>query len=30
MFPLHEGATIPVVDPSAADGAFSLKVEESK
>jgi NADH-quinone oxidoreductase subunit L len=24
MFSLHEGATIPVVDPSAADGAFSL------
>src|SRR5215204_5902512 len=24
MFSLHEGAQIPVVDPSAADGAFSL------
>src|SRR5690242_18851331 len=24
MFSLHEGAHIPVVDPSAADGAFSL------
>ena len=24
MFPLHEGAAIPVVDPTAADGVFSL------
>ena len=24
MFSQHVGATIPVVDPSAADGAFSL------